>query len=44
MNKTTIGFKVRKNDQHVIHRNQRRFIPNYTQRVVLCTMGGFYTI
>ena len=32
MNKTTSGFKVRKDDCQVIHRNQRRFIPNYTQR------------
>ena len=32
MNKTTSGFKVRKNDHQAIHRNQRRFIPNYTQR------------
>ena len=31
MNKTTSGFKVRKSDHQVIHRNQRRFIPNYTQ-------------
>ena len=32
MNKITSGFKVRKNDHQVIHRNRRRFIPNYTQR------------
>ena len=30
MNKTTSGFKGRKNDHQVIHRNQQRFIQNYT--------------
>ena len=41
VNKTTSGLRVRKNNQQVIYQNQRRFIPNYAQRLLLVSWVDF---